>query len=50
VDCDNWGTDGEGNAVFGIKSDETVQDILALVVKALGEIFTECEPETSLTA
>ena len=50
VDCDNWGTDREGNAVFGIKSDETVQDILALVVKALGEIFTECEPETSLTA
>lgn len=47
---DNWGTDGEGNAVFGIKSDETVQDILALVVKALEEIFTECEPETSLTA
>ena len=50
VDCDNWGTDREGNAVFGIKSDETVQDILALVVKALEEIFTECEPETSLTA
>jgi len=47
---DNWGTDGEGNAVFGIKSDSTVQDILALVVRALEEIFIECEPETSLTA
>jgi len=41
---DNWGTDGEGNAVFGIKSDSTVQDILALVVRALEEIFIECEP------
>ena len=49
VDCDNWGTDGEGNAVFGIKADPTVQDIIALVVKALEEIFIECEPETALT-
>lgn len=45
----NWGCDPDGNAVFGIKADPTVQAVLNLVLKALEELFIECEPETALT-
>ena len=43
-DINCWGRDWEGNAVYGIASDETVQDILALVFQALNEMFDEHQP------
>ena len=39
-----WGRDSDGNAVYGIKSDSTVQDILDLVLEALNEMFDEYQP------
>lgn len=39
-----WGRDSEGNAVYGIASDSTVQDIMAMVLQALNEMFDEHQP------
>jgi hypothetical protein len=44
-----WGRDWEGNAVYGIASDDTVQDILALVLQALNEMFDEHQPNLRRT-
>lgn len=44
-----WGRDWEGNAVYGIASDNTVQDILALVLQALNEMFDEHQPNLRRT-
>lgn len=48
-DINLWGRDSEGNAVYGIKSDSTVQDILALVLEALNEMFDEHQPNMRRT-
>lgn len=39
-----WGRDSDGNAVYGIQSDDTVQEILALVLQTLNEMFDEHQP------
>ena len=39
-----WGRDSDGNAVYGIRSDSTVQEILELVVEMLNEMFDEHQP------
>ena len=44
-----WGRDSEGNAVYGIESDRTVQEILALVLQALNEMFDEHQPNLRRT-
>jgi len=44
-----WGRDSEGNAVYGIASDNTVQDILAMVLQALNEMFDEHQPNLRRT-
>ena len=48
-DINWWGRDSEGNAVYGMKSDSTVQDILALVLEALNEMFDEHQPNLRRT-
>lgn len=48
-DINLWGRDSDGNAVYGIESDSTVQDILALVLEALNEMFDEYQPNMRRT-
>lgn len=48
-DVNLWGRDSDGNAVYGIKSDSTVQDILDLVLEALNEMFDEYQPNMRRT-
>jgi hypothetical protein len=48
-DINLWGRDWEGNAVYGIQSDRTVQDILALVTEMLNEMFDEHQPNMRRT-
>jgi hypothetical protein len=48
-DINLWGRDWEGNAVYGIKKDSTVQDILGLVLEALNEMFDEHQPNMRRT-
>lgn len=48
-DINLWGRDFEGNALYGIATDDTVQDILALVLQALNEMFDEHQPNLRRT-
>ena len=49
IDRNELGRDSYGNLVYGIAKDETVQDILALVLQALNEMFDEHQPNMRRT-
>ena len=49
IDRNELGRDSYGNLVYGIAKDETVQDILALVLEALNEMFDEHQPNMRRT-